>query len=99
MLYLKHGQTNEIDNLQTIYNTYISQKKSLDSFYEHMNEHMKIYPPSSTKIESTTKNLLALRQQLIKDFESRAFKTKSTEFYSKYIHSFFLFLRKILFKL
>jgi hypothetical protein len=41
---------------------------------------MKSYPPASTKIESTTKNLLAIRQQLIKDFESRAFKTKSLNF-------------------
>jgi hypothetical protein len=80
MLYLKHGQTNEIDNLQSIYNTWILEKKSLDIFYEQIGEHMKSYPPSSTKIESTTKNLLAIRQQLIKDFESRAFKTKSLNF-------------------
>ncbi|CAF3930390.1 unnamed protein product [Rotaria sordida] len=37
---------------------------------------MKLNPPSSTKIEVTTKNLLTIRQQLIKDFETRAFKTK-----------------------
>jgi hypothetical protein len=77
MLYLKHGQTNEIDNLQSIYKTWILEKKSLDTFYEQINEHIELFPPSSTKIESTTKNLLAIRQQLIKDFESRAFKTKS----------------------
>ncbi|CAF1095595.1 unnamed protein product [Rotaria sordida] len=76
MLYLKHGQTNEIDNLQSIYKTWILERKSLDTFYEHINEHMKLNPPSSTKIEATTKNLLAIRQQLIKDFEARAFKTK-----------------------
>lgn len=80
MLYLKHGQTNEIDNLQLIYNTHMTERKSLDSFYEHINEHMKTYPPSSTKIESTTKNLLAIKQKLIKDFESRAFKTSSSIF-------------------
>ncbi|CAF3971043.1 unnamed protein product [Rotaria sordida] len=45
-------------------------------FYEQINEHMKLNPPSSTKIEVTTKNLLTIRQQLIKDFETRAFKTK-----------------------
>jgi hypothetical protein len=80
MIYLKHGQTNEIDNLQSIYKTWILERKSLDRFYEQINEHMKSYPPASTKIESTTKNLLAIRQQLIKDFESRAFKTKSLNF-------------------
>ncbi|CAF4134244.1 unnamed protein product [Rotaria sordida] len=41
---------------------------------------MKLNPPSSTKIEVTTKNLLTIRQQLIKDFERRAFKTKSLYF-------------------
>ncbi|CAF4139168.1 unnamed protein product, partial [Rotaria sordida] len=45
-------------------------------FYEQINEHMKLNPPSSTKIEVTTKNLLTIRQQLIKDFKRRAFKTK-----------------------
>ncbi|CAF3695030.1 unnamed protein product [Rotaria sp. Silwood1] len=45
-------------------------------FYEQINEYMKLNPPSSTKIEVTTKNLLTIRQQLIKDFETRAFKTK-----------------------
>ncbi|CAF2686591.1 unnamed protein product [Rotaria sp. Silwood2] len=54
----------------------IRKKKSLDTFYEQINEHMKLNPPSSTKIESTTKNLSATRQQFIKDFEARAFKTK-----------------------
>lgn len=82
MLYLKHGQTNEIDNLQAIYNTWVLEKKSLDTFYEQINDHMKSYPPSSTKMESTTKNLLAIRQQLMKDFETRAFKTKSSNFNS-----------------
>lgn len=77
MLYLKHGQINEIDNLQSIYKTWILEKKSLDTFYEEMNEHMKLNPPSSTKVEATTKTLLSIRQQLIKDFETRAFKTKS----------------------
>ncbi|CAF2796080.1 unnamed protein product [Rotaria sp. Silwood2] len=76
MLYLKHGQTNEIDNLQSIYKTWILERKSLDTFYENINEHMKLNPPSSTRIEATTKNLLAIRQQLIKDFEARAFKAK-----------------------
>ncbi|CAF1185064.1 unnamed protein product [Adineta steineri] len=75
MLYLKHGQTNEIDNLQSIYKMWVLERKSLDTFYEQINEHMKLNPPSSTKIESTTKNLLAIRQQLIKDFESRTFKS------------------------
>ncbi|CAF4400874.1 unnamed protein product, partial [Rotaria sordida] len=41
---------------------------------------MKLNPPSSTKIEVTTKNLLTIRQQLIKDFQTRAFKTKSLDF-------------------
>ncbi len=96
MLYLKHGQTSEIDNLQTIYNTWILEKKSLDTFYEQINEHMKTNPPSSTKIESTTKNLLAIRQQLIKDFEARAFKTKSLNLIlSKSLTSMYIF-RKIL---
>jgi len=101
MLYLKHGQTNEIDNLQTIYNTWILEKKSLETFYEQINEHMKSYPPSSTKIESTTKNLLAIRQQLIKDFESRAFKTKSLNFIFilKKLEISLFFFRKILSKL
>jgi hypothetical protein len=80
MLYLKHGQTNEIDNLQSIYKTWILERKSLDTFYDQINEHMKTNPPSSTKLESTTKNLLAIRQQLIKDFEARAFKIKSLDF-------------------
>lgn len=78
MLYLTHGQTSEIDNLQSIYKFWILEKKSLDTFYEQINEHMQSYPPSSRKTESTTKNLLAIRQQLIKDFEARAFKTKSS---------------------
>ena len=81
MLYLKHGQTKEIDSLQSTYNIWSSDKKSLDTFYERINEHMKLYPPSSTKIESTTKNLLAIRQKLIKDFEIRTFKTKSLNFF------------------
>ncbi|CAF2125894.1 unnamed protein product [Rotaria magnacalcarata] len=76
MVYLKHGQTNEIDNIQSIYKTWVLEKKSLDTFYEQINEHMKLNPASSTKIEATTKNLLAIRQQLIKEFEARAFKTK-----------------------
>ncbi len=99
MLYLKHGQTNEIDNLQSIYKTWILEKKSLDTFYEQINEHMKSYPPSSTTIESTTKNLLAIRQQLIKDFESRAFKTKSSNFILYKISKFDFIFRKILSKL
>lgn len=78
MLYLKHGQTDEIDNLQSIYKNWILEKKSLDTFYEQINDHLESYPPSSTKIESTTRNLLAMQQQLVKDFESRAFKTKSS---------------------
>lgn len=78
MLYLTHGQTSEIDNLQSIYKSWILEKKSLDTFYEQINEHMQSYPPSAANGESTTKNLLAIRQQLIKDFESRAFKTKSS---------------------
>ena len=95
MLYLRHGQTTEMDNLQSIYKTWILEKKSLDTFYEHINEHMKFNPPSSTKIESTTKNLLAIRQQLIKDFETRAFKTKSLNFYiSKSLQLIFYFLEK-----
>jgi hypothetical protein len=81
MIYLKHGQTNELDDLQSIYKTWVLEKKSLDTFYEQINEHMKLNPPLSNKIESTTKNLLAIRQQLIKDFESRAFKTKSFYFF------------------
>ncbi|CAF1124966.1 unnamed protein product [Adineta ricciae] len=76
MLYLKHGQASEIDSLHSIYKLWILEKKSLDTFYEQINEHMKLNPPSSTKVEATTKNLLAIRQQLIKDFESKAFKTK-----------------------
>ncbi len=84
MLYLKHGQTNEIDNLQSIYKTWILERKSLDTFYEQINEHMNLTPPSSTKIESTTKNLLAIRQELIKDFESKAFKIKSLHFFYKH---------------
>ena len=96
MLYLKHGQTNEMDNLQTIYKTWVLERKSLDTFYEHINEHMKSVPPSSTNIESTTKNLLAIRQQLIKDFETRAFKTKSLDSYiSKSLQQSFV-SRKIL---
>jgi hypothetical protein len=84
MLYLKHGQTNEIDNLQSIYKTWILERKSLDTFYEQINEHMNLTPPSSTEIESTTKNLLAIRQELIKDFESKAFKIKSLHFFYKH---------------
>ncbi len=100
MLYLKHGQTNEIDNLQSIYKTWILEKKSLDIFYEQINEHIELYPPSSTKIESTTRNLLAIRQQLIKDFESRAFKTKSLNSKDQTPESMIVyFCRKILSKL
>ncbi len=82
MLYLKHVQADEIDNLQSIYKTWILEKRSLDTFYEQINEHMKLNPPSSTKTESTTKNLLSIRQQLIKDFEARSFKTKSLHYTS-----------------
>jgi len=77
MLYLKHGQTSQIEQLQSIYKRSVLEKKSLDDFYELIDEHMKANPPAATKIEATTKNILAMRQQLIKDFESRAFKTKS----------------------
>ncbi|CAF2620446.1 unnamed protein product [Rotaria sp. Silwood2] len=76
---LKHGQTNEIDNLQSIDKIWILEKKSLDRFYKEKNEHMKSNSPSSSKIESITKNLLVIQQQLIKDFEARAFKTKIDE--------------------
>ena len=96
MLYLKHGQTDEIDNLQSIYKTWILEKKSLDTFYEQINDHIQSYPPSATKKESTTKNLLALRQQLIKEFESRAFKTKSLNFQSLNNQLSNIFSRKIL---
>ncbi|CAF3260920.1 unnamed protein product [Rotaria sp. Silwood2] len=50
-----------------------------DRFYKEKNEHMKSNSPSSSKIESITKNLLVIQQQLIKDFEARAFKTKIDE--------------------
>lgn len=78
MLYLQHGQASEVDSLNSIYRTWILEKKSIDTFYEQINEHMKSNPPSAKTKESTTKNLLSIRQQLIKDFESKALKTKSS---------------------
>ena len=77
ILYLKHGQTTQVESLQTIFRTWISERKSLDTFYKQINTHMKTYPPSLTKSDSITKNILAIRQQLVKDFEARTFKTKS----------------------
>ena len=76
MLYLKHGQMNQMDALQSIYKNWILEKKSLEVFYEQMNGHIDQNPVSKQESQSTTKNLLAMRQQLIKDFETRALKAK-----------------------
>lgn len=76
MLYLKHGQMNQMDALQSIYTNWILEKKSVEVFYEQMNEHIEQHPVSKKESQSTTKNLLAMRQQLIKDFETRALKAK-----------------------
>ena len=77
MLYLKQGQSDELEALQSIYKNWILEKKSLQVFYEQMNEHIEANPIGSNGSKSTTKNLLAMRQQLIKDFETRALKAKS----------------------
>ena len=75
MLYLKHGQPNALESLKSIYNTWVMEKKSLDIFYKQIDEFIEQNPVENKREESTTKNLLALRQNLIKEFESRAFKT------------------------
>jgi hypothetical protein len=77
MLYLKHGQTEEIDMLQLIYKTWVQEKKSLDIFYNEMNEYIRLNPARPDRQSPITKNMLALKQQLIKDFETRTLKVKS----------------------
>lgn len=62
MLYLKHGQTHAMENLQSIYNSWVMEKKSMETFYEKINEFMQQLSAQSRREESTTKNLLALRQ-------------------------------------
>lgn len=76
MLNLKHGEFGQIDALQSIWKKWIVEKKSLQVFYEEMNEHIEQHPMPKKGGVCTTKNLLAIRQQLIKDFETRAFKAK-----------------------
>ena len=76
MLYLKHGEFGQIDALQSIDKKWIVEKKSLQVFDEEMNEHISQHPMAKKGGVCTTKNLLAIRQQLIKDFERRALKAK-----------------------
>ncbi|CAF0946490.1 unnamed protein product [Didymodactylos carnosus] len=78
MLYLEVGQQEHSQNLVTIYNKWVLDKKALDTFYEHINEYIAQNPfrNSMKNVSQSCKNLCAAKQDLINDFEYKSFKTK-----------------------